>query len=334
MIKLLSYLKYRFTLMLFFLIAAALTLLIQFLANQSMVYAWYTVGLMSFFLLLILFVDGARYFRHRHILSALSATLYHTTRELPEPSDALEADYVRCLQELGSAYDAIKKQLSSSHNDSLEYYTLWVHQIKTPIAALSLVLQNMDSEQVGVIRQELFKIEQYADLALRYVKLSDISSDLVIERCLLDDVVSASVKKYAVLFIYQKLSLDLTPVDGEVMSDKRWLSFIVEQILSNAIKYTYTGGVKIDMQNGKLVIEDTGIGIRAEDLPRIFMKGYTGCNGRIDNRASGIGLYLAKKAADALGITISVESKVGTGTKVSLTFPEARTDIFREALIK
>lgn len=328
MIKLLSYLKYRLTLIFFFFLAAALTLLVQFLVNQSMVYAWYTVGLMGFFLVLILFIGGLRYMRHMRILEGLSVTLYHASRELPEPSNALEADYVRCLQELGSAYDTIKKQLDTARNDSLEYYTLWVHQIKTPIAGLSLVLQNMDGDTAGVIKQELFKIEQYADLALRYVKLTDISSDLVIERCFLEDIVSASVKKYAVLFVYQKLSLDMVPTDRKVMSDKRWLGFILEQILSNAIKYTYTGGVKIYLQNEKLVIEDTGIGIRAEDLPRIFMKGYTGCNGRLDNRASGIGLYLAKKAADALGITITVDSKVGMGTKVTLTFPQARSDIF------
>ncbi len=328
MIKLLSYLKYRLTLIFFFFLAAALTLLVQFLVNQSMVYAWYTVGLMGFFLVLILFIGGIRYMRHMRMLEGLSATLYHASRELPEPINALEADYVRCLQELGSAYDTIKKQLDTARNDSLEYYTLWVHQIKTPIAGLSLVLQNMDGDTAGVIKQELFKIEQYADLALRYVKLTDISSDLVIERCFLEDIMSASVKKYAVLFVYQKLSLDMVPTDKKVMSDKRWLGFILEQILSNAIKYTYAGGVKIYLQNEKLVIEDTGIGIRAEDLPRIFMKGYTGCNGRLDNRASGIGLYLAKKAADALGITITVDSKVGMGTKVTLTFPQARSDIF------
>ena len=328
MIKLLSYLKYRLTLIFFFFLAAALTLLVQFLVNQSMVYAWYTVGLMGFFLVLILFIGGIRYMRHMRILEGLSATLYHASRELPEPINALEADYVRCLQELGSAYDTIKKQLDTARNDSLEYYTLWVHQIKTPIAGLSLVLQNMDGDTAGVIKQELFKIEQYADLALRYVKLTDISSDLVIERCFLEDIVSASVKKYAILFVYQKLSLDMVPTDRKVMSDKRWLGFILEQILSNAIKYTYAGGVKIYLQNDKLVIEDTGIGIRAEDLPRIFMKGYTGCNGRLDNRASGIGLYLAKKAADALGITITVDSKVGMGTKVTLAFPQARSDIF------
>ena len=328
MIKLLSYLKYRLTLIFFFFLAAALTLLVQFLVNQSMVYAWYTVGLMGFFLVLILFIGGIRYMRHMRILEGLSATLYHASRELPEPINALEADYVRCLQELGSAYDTIKKQLDTARNDSLEYYTLWVHQIKTPIAGLSLVLQNMDGDTAGVIKQELFKIEQYADLALRYVKLTDISSDLVIERCFLEDIVSASVKKYAILFVYQKLSLDMVPTDRKVMSDKRWLGFILEQILSNAIKYTYTGGVKIYLQNEKLVIEDTGIGIRAEDLPRIFMKGYTGCNGRLDNRASGIGLYLAKKAADALGITITVDSEVGMGTKVTLAFPQARSDIF------
>lgn len=327
MIRLLSYLKTRYLLLLFFALAALLTLTIQFLTNQSMVYAWYTVGLMSFFLLLILLIDGTRYLRRRRALDGLSLTLFHAARELPEPADAIEADYVKYLKELGSAYDAMKKQLDTAHNDSLEYYTLWVHQIKTPIAALSLVLENMSGD-TGVIRQELFKIEQYADLALRYVKLTDIASDLVIQRCVLEDIVTASVKKYALLFVYQKLSLDLMPFQKEVMCDRRWLAFIVEQILSNAIKYTNAGGVKIYMQSEELVIEDSGMGIRAEDLPRIFMKGYTGCNGRLDNRASGIGLYLAKKAADVLGIAIRVTSQVGVGTKVSLAFPKTQSDIY------
>ena len=327
--KLLSYLKYRLPLILLYITAVALILVVQYLADQDMVYARYTVLLLTFFLCIILFVDGVWYVRRRRALEALSAELYHTTRELPVPSNAVEADYIRLLQELGFAYDTIKKRVETAQTDSLEYYTLWVHQIKTPIAALGLLLSQMDSEAAGVIRQELFKIERYADLALRYVKLSDISSDLVIEPCDLGTIVHESVKKFGVLFVYQKLSVDISLISGRVISDKRWLSFILEQVLSNALKYTPSGGIRIYMQSGTLVIEDSGIGIRPEDLPRIFSKGYTGRNGRIDERASGIGLYLAKKAADALSISIRVESEVGAGTRVSLGFPSADTDIFR-----
>lgn len=329
MSKLLAYLKYRLTLIIFYLIAVIAVLVIQYLANQDMVLARYTVLLLSFFLLLIMLVDGIRFMRHRRMLRALSAALYHTARELPEPDDALEADYIRLLHDLGRGYDALKKQLSTARNDSLEYYTLWVHQIKTPIAALRLVLSAMDGESAGVIRQELFKIEQYADLALRYVKLADVSSDLVIETCDLSRIVHESVKKFGVLFVYQKLTIDIAPIRHAVTSDKRWLGFIIEQILSNALKYTPAGGIRICMEGRALVIQDSGIGIRPEDLPRIFTKGYTGYNGRLDNRASGIGLYLAKKAADALSIMIHITSQVGVGTKVSLLFPNPDTNIFR-----
>ncbi len=329
MTKLLSYLKYRLPLLIFYILAVLLVIIVQYLANQDMVYARYTVVLLSFFLLIILLIDGSRFMRRLRALKALAATLLSAARELPEPSNALEADYVRLLQELGCAYDTIKKRFAAAHSDSLEYYTLWVHQIKTPIAALGLVLSQRDDAAAGVIRQELFKIEQYADLALRYVKLSDISTDLVIERCRLSDIVHESVKKFGVLFIYKKLSVDISPMDDTVTSDKKWLSFILEQALSNAVKYTQSGGIRIYMQNGSLMIEDTGIGIRPEDLPRIFTKGYTGYNGRLDHRASGIGLYLAKKAADALRIAIRVDSTVGVGTRVFLSFPSAGTDIFR-----
>ena len=329
MTKLLSYLKYRLVLIIFYIVAVMLVLTVSSLAGQDMVYARYTVLLLSFFLLIIVLVDGMRYMRQRRRLEALSAELYHATRELPEPPNALEADYIRLLGDLGYAYDAVRKRLETAQNDSLEYYTLWVHQIKTPIAALGLVLSQMDGESVGVIRQELFKIERYADLALRYIKLADISADLVIERCRLGDIVHEGVKKFGVLFVYQKLSIDIAPINVEVMSDKRWLAFIFEQILSNALKYTPMGGVRVYMQGRALVIEDSGIGIRPEDLPRIFTKGYTGYNGRLDNRASGIGLYLAKKTADALGVGIHVESQVGKGTRVSLSFPETDMDIFR-----
>jgi len=155
------------------------------------------------------------------------------------------------------------------------------------------------------------------------------TSDLVIERCDLGGIVHECIKKFGVLFIYKKLSVDISPIDFIVLSDRRWLLFILEQIISNAIKYTAKGGIRVYMQGRQLVIEDSGIGIRTEDLPRIFSKGYTGYNGRLDSRASGVGLYLAKKAAYALKIAIRVESAVGRGTKALLSFPNPDTEIFR-----
>lgn len=324
--SLLAFLRYRLSLLLFFGLAAGLTFVIQFLAGQNLIYARYTVLLMSFFLAIILFCDGFRFARRRRALRELS--LYAPPRELPSPTDALQADYILALSELAAAYDGLKSRLNAAHGETLEYYTLWVHQIKTPIAALTLLLSDMESGQAGVMKQELFKIEQYADLALRYIKLEDIASDLVIEHCDIGAVVRECVKKFGVLIVYKRLSVDIDPIDANMLSDRRWLSFILEQAISNAVKYTPAGSIHILFENNRLTITDTGIGIRPEDLPRIFSKGYTGQNGRLDGRASGIGLYLAKKAADALNISLQVRSRVGEGTSFTLILPPPDTVLY------
>lgn len=323
---LLAFLRYRLSTLLFYGIAVVLTFVIQFLAGQNMIYARYTVLLMSFFLAIILLCDGVRFAHRRRALRELS--LYAPPRELPSPTDALQADYIQALAELAAAYDGLKARLNAAHGETLEYYTLWVHQIKTPIAALTLLLADMESGQAGVMKQELFKIEQYADLALRYIKLEDIASDIVIENCDVGDVVRECVKKFGVLIVYKRLSISIEPIDASVLSDRRWLSFILEQALSNAVKYTPSGTIRISLENNRLTVTDIGIGIRPEDVPRIFSKGYTGQNGRLDGRASGIGLYLAKKAADALNIRLQVQSRLGEGTSFTLILPPPDTVLY------
>lgn len=327
--KFFAYLKYRALLLFLYVFAVGVTLLVAYLSDQDMIYARYTVLLISFFLILLLLIDGTRFYRKRCKLAQVLSSVLQNACELPVPNNALEEEYAALIHELFYAYEASKKQLETARFDSLEYYTLWVHQIKTPIAALHLVLSQMGSDEAGIIKQELFKIERYADLALRYVKLSDISSDLIIEPCDLYELVRSCVKKFSVLFVYQKLAVEIVPFEWQVLSDKRWLAFVLEQVLSNALKYTSEGGIKIYAQNGALVVSDSGMGIRNEDLPRIFTKGYTGFNGRTDNRASGIGLYLAKKAADALQVKLKVESALGTGTTVYFRFPSTDTSIFQ-----
>lgn len=327
--KFFAYLKYRAALLLLYGFAVGATLLIAYLSDQDMTYARYTAFLISFFLFLLLLIDGVRFYRKRRCLARFSSSVLHNAYELPAPDNVLEEEYTALIYELSYAYEGAKKQLETARFDSLEYYTLWVHQIKTPIAALHLVLSQMDGDEAGVLKQELFKIERYADLALRYVKLSDISSDLIIEPCDLYELVRSCVKKFSVLFVYQKLTVEIVPFQWQVLSDKRWFAFILEQVLSNALKYTSEGGIRIYTENGALIVEDSGIGIRSEDLPRIFTKGYTGFNGRADTRASGIGLYLAKKAADALKVSLKVESSPGAGTKVFFRFPSTDTSIFK-----
>ncbi|MDD3919955.1 MAG: sensor histidine kinase [Eubacteriales bacterium] len=320
---LIRYLKQQRSLLLYAAIAILLVFLVPFLTGQPLTNTWYIVLLLSAILLFFLLADGLRWLRRRKQLRALLGRTQSIAGCLPEPpKDASEEDCFALLKEADEACTRLRLQLDEAQQEQLGYYTLWVHQIKTPISAMRLVLQAMKSDETGTLYQELFKIEQYADLALRYAKLSDIASDLVIAPCDVFDVVKQSVKKHALPFVYQKLSVTISPMEKTIVTDKRWLGFILEQLLSNAAKYTHTGGVTVTLTDNRLTVRDTGIGIRSEDLPRIFERGYTGYNGRLDARASGVGLYLAKKAADALSIRITVDSQLGHGSAFTLYLPE------------
>lgn len=220
-----------------------------------------------------------------------------------------------------------------------DYCIMWTHQIKTPISAMRLLLENTESRGRNdfLMREELFKIEQYAEMVLTFQRLESISSDLVLQEYDLYSMLKTAVKKYAVLFINKGLSLELQETQMKVLTDKKWFVFCVEQILSNSIKYTAEGKIMVkvcreeksseDLKGEKpevqavLSIEDTGIGIRQEDLPRIFEKGFTGYNGRLEKKSTGVGLYLCRKVFLHLGIRVKVESEEGRGTKVILKLP-------------
>ena len=293
-----------------------------FLAGQDQVYVRYEMILVSFSLVCVLLVDGARYRWKRRQMALIQERVELLPRELPEPMDGLTGDYDALVRMLSREHEQLRALTLTQQEEQKEYYTLWIHQIKTPISAMRLILDAQEGEGTSLLRQELFKVDQYADLALKFIKLSDIADDLVIERCDLNEIARTAVKKYSLLFIYSKLSIEIDPLTKDIPCDRMWMGFILEQLLSNSIKYTRSGGVKIYMKGAALVVEDSGIGIRKEDLPRIFEKGYTGYNGRMDTRASGIGLYLVKRAATALGIHVSVESELGKGTCVTLRFPQ------------
>ena len=191
--------------------------------------------------------------------------------------------------------------------------------IKAPIAVMSLLLQQEDTEQNQQLKAELFRVEQYAEMALSYVRLGEGMKDLVIAQYPLDEIIRKAVRKYAGQFIRKKIRLVYVGTEEIVLTDEKWLSFILEQILSNAVKYTVKGSVTIEVNEKKqLTVSDTGIGIAAEDLPRIFEKGYTGKNGRLDRKSTGIGLYLCKMAADKMGHKLSVESVPGEGSSFTI----------------
>lgn len=209
-------------------------------------------------------------------------------------------------------------------NDTIEYYTVWAHQIKTPIAAMKLTLQNEDTQAARQLFAELFRIEQYVDMVMAYLRLNSKTTDFVFREFEIDRIIKNSVKRFSSEFINRKIKLEYTPTDSKLITDEKWFSFVFEQILSNALKYTPSDGtIKIYMKDGKsLCISDTGIGIDEADLPRIFEKGYTGANGRTDMRASGIGLYLCKNICEKLGCGLSVRSETGKGTEVTINFEQ------------
>ncbi|WP_242846637.1 sensor histidine kinase [Butyrivibrio sp. LB2008] len=203
-----------------------------------------------------------------------------------------------------------------------DFFALWAHQIKTPIAALKLLFED-EAPNTYECKSELFKIENYVEMALNYLRFEEMSGDLVLEKCSLEPLVKQTVKKFSTVFIFRHLSVELNNLDCDILTDDKWFSFVLEQVLSNALKYTKEGGIKIfsrDTDEGKeIVVSDSGVGIKSDDLPRVFEKGYTGYNGRVDKKASGIGLYLCKGVCNKLGHRIRIESELGKGCDVIIT---------------
>ena len=240
-----------------------------------------------------------------------------STPHLPEASSISEEDYKELVRLLLDEHRRFEKDTFESYNDMIDYYTIWAHQIKTPIASMRLTLQEEDTPFSRRLTGELFKIEQYVEMVLAFLRLDSASTDYVLKEYSLDDIIRRSIKKYAGEFIAKKLSLSYTPTDAKVLTDEKWLSFVIEQVISNAIKYTNSGSIQVSVSPEKVLrIADTGIGIADEDLPRVFEKGYTGYNGRTDKKASGIGLYLCRRICSNLGHNIYAKSSPGRGTEI------------------
>ena len=239
--------------------------------------------------------------------------------DLPQASGPLEKDYREIINKLKEEQEYSRQKTTSDFNNMVEYYTVWAHQIKTPIASMRLQIQSVDSDLARRLDGDLNRIEAYVEMVLTFLRLDSDSTDYVIRKIDLDAVIKPAIRKFARDFISKKLTMDFKPTEYKVLSDDKWLLFVIEEVLSNAVKYTKKGGIKVYMDEpGILCIEDTGIGISAEDLPRVFENGYTGFNGREDKRASGIGLYLCKRICDNLGHKIYAESEPGVGTKIRI----------------
>lgn len=269
-------------------------------------------------LLVCLAVDLPRFMRRHRQLQALQGQIMHSMDELPAACGLIESDWRKLLM-LAAHQNA--NLLSAHDRDRREreaYTALWTHQIKVPIAAMHLLLADETSDRSLALSAELLRIEQYVDMSLGYARLD--GSDYVLRECSLEDVMRKTARRFAPLFIQKKLRLVLLPTGLRVLTDEKWLGFVLEQLLSNAVKYTQSGSVTLraDESTQTLIVADTGIGIAPEDLPRVFEHGFTGLNGRIDKCATGLGLYLSRRILQKLGHRITLESEVGKGTCVTV----------------
>ena len=301
-------------------------IVVAFLYNIRMDALKYALLLVILWLLLYVITEYHRFRKKHLLLERFKKSTQECTKELPECRNLLELDYQELLGIFDEKILELKSEARIKGQDLSDYYGMWVHQIKTPIAAMRILLQLVEDENPALpelkeMKMELFKMEQYVEMVLTYLRMEDMSGDLQFEKVSLDKILKQSVRKYSQMFILQKIRLDYRPVERIVLTDEKWLVFVIEQILSNAIKYTKQGGISIYLEEGDgkvLVISDTGIGIAPEDQPRIFEKGFTGYNGRHDKKSTGIGLYLCRRILNRLSHTVSVESEPGIGTKIRL----------------
>lgn len=310
----LAYLRSRSRLLVYLISLTFLVLLFQFLFASLGIYFLYFFLLCCFVTILFFTWD---------ILVEMQVyrqEVLYGEREAQSPleialAEKLEAREMELYQQRSDA----ERKLT----DLLDYYTLWVHQIKTPIAASQLLVAEVDDRQLKQqLEQEIFKIDSYTNLVLQYLRLESFHDDLVLKQVQIEDLVKEIIRKYALFFIQKGLNVNLHDLDKEIVTDKKWLLVVIEQIISNSLKYTKEGGLEIYMEGQELCIKDTGIGIKNSDVLRVFERGFSGYNGRLTQQSSGLGLYLSKKISEELGHQIRIESEVGEGTIVRIRFAQ------------
>ena len=288
----------------------------------------YPAALCFFLGILFTILDFRRVKRRHELLTGMREITDILTETLPAVDGVEDEDYQTIIRMFQKEHAQVVSHNQQTFSEMVDYYTVWAHQIKTPIASMRLTLQNEDTSVSRKLTNDLFRIEQYVEMVLTFLRLNSKSTDYVIREYDLDAIIRQSVKKFAGEFISRKISLIYESLHVTVLTDEKWLSFVVEQVLSNALKYTPSGSISIKMEaENRLCIRDTGIGIAAEDLPRIFEHGYTGYNGRTDKKASGIGLYLCKRICERLGHGIKAESKIDEGTCIIIDLSREHLEV-------
>lgn len=322
------YLKQRKQEIILFLVCSFVFLVTFFLYGLPFGAVLYPVMVCILFSFIFFLQDFWKVRKKHGKLKELSRLPACMMQDLPRVSCPEDEDYQAIIEALCRELKQMQTDMSVRYQDMADYYTIWVHQIKTPIASMRLTLQNEDTALSRQLSEELRRIEQYVEMVLAFLRLDSESNDYVFREQELDPLIRDAVRKFAGSFIRKKIRLCYEPIHEKVLTDEKWLSFVIEQILSNAVKYTNQGNISITLEEPKtLCIRDTGIGIAPEDLPRVFEKSYTGYNGRSDKKASGIGLYLCKRICVSLGHRIMIESVPDVGTCVRIDLERAKLQV-------
>ena len=254
---------------------------------------------------------------------------YLISEIIKEPSFAEGKILKSVIQDTGKSMLENVNKYKYIQQDYKDYIELWIHEVKLPIATSKLIIENNKNEVTKNIEEELDQIENYVEQALYYARSSTVEKDYYINKCILKDIVNTAILKNKSNLILNKINIELENLDLQVYTDSKWCIFILNQIIQNSIKYKKDGNsilqinAKENKENVVLNIKDNGIGIKQEEVEKVFEKGFTGTNGRIDGKKStGMGLYLCKKLCEKLGLSIEIESKKDKYTQVKITFPK------------
>lgn len=333
-----DYVKYRRFPLILLMMSLSVFWLLQFLYRAPLESVGYTTLINLTLTAMILIPDYFHYRLRRRQLKQLEQAWLTQIWELPYTQEPMEKAYQDLILKQREILEEEKEKQLTASRQREELVTLWMHQIKLPLAAMSLIIEDLDPEKqppaahLNELRLALMRTEQYAQTALKTIQIENLKNDLVMETCDLKEICAEVIRKQALVFILKKLTLNFEAESVWVTTDRKWLAFMLEQLLSNSLKYTQQGSITISLIPGerpRLILSDTGCGIAEEDLPRIFERGYTGYNGHQDFKASGIGLFLCRKVSSTLGLTLNLQSHKNEGTQVTLEFPPQDSFYYR-----
>ncbi|WP_419008459.1 sensor histidine kinase [Holdemanella porci] len=289
------YLKDRLFFIMIYVVSVFVCFCVFKLYNLELEAFTYAFMLLCVLLVVCFLFDYYKYYKKHQTLVTLQSNSNVSLSCDLQDSSLMGEDYHKILVAMKEYHDEYVISSENKMHDLEDYFTMWVHQAKLPIAAMKLLLEDEKLSR-SEIKLQLLRMDQYTDMVLAYLRLHSTHTDFLFKELELDDLIRQSIRRFSTEFIRKHIQLSFKETGDVILSDEKWLVFVLEQILSNSLKYTNENGLISIYMNSKhvLVIEDTGIGISASDLNRVFEKGYTGINGRSDKTASGLGLYLCK----------------------------------------